>query len=82
MPVMIQLARAARPTEAAVGALSALCSAAARYVCGGSLFAADGASVYHNGSADLIDAELEGEHADVLLAGSRPADATCARVMM
>jgi L-ascorbate metabolism protein UlaG (beta-lactamase superfamily) len=26
-------------------------------------------SIYHNGSADLIDAELEGEQADVLLAG-------------
>ncbi len=31
--------------------------------------AADGASVYHNGSADLIDAELAGEHADVLIVG-------------
>lgn len=29
----------------------------------------DGASVYHNGSADLVDAELAGERADVLLVG-------------
>lgn len=28
-----------------------------------------GASLYHNGSADLIDAELAGLHADVLVAG-------------
>ncbi|MBX3192842.1 MAG: MBL fold metallo-hydrolase [Labilithrix sp.] len=34
----------------------------------GILAKAPGLSVYHNGSADLIDAELEGEHADVLLA--------------
>jgi L-ascorbate metabolism protein UlaG (beta-lactamase superfamily) len=26
-------------------------------------------TVYHNGSADLVDAELEGERADVLLVG-------------
>jgi L-ascorbate metabolism protein UlaG (beta-lactamase superfamily) len=31
--------------------------------------AKDGTSVYHNGSADLVDAELQGEHADVLLVG-------------
>jgi L-ascorbate metabolism protein UlaG (beta-lactamase superfamily) len=30
---------------------------------------ADGASVYHNGSADLIDAELAGAQADVLIIG-------------
>jgi L-ascorbate metabolism protein UlaG (beta-lactamase superfamily) len=35
----------------------------------GILLRAGGTSVYHNGSADLIDAELDGEHADVLLAG-------------
>lgn len=34
----------------------------------GLLIKAPGVSIYHNGSADLIDAELEGEHADVLLA--------------
>jgi L-ascorbate metabolism protein UlaG (beta-lactamase superfamily) len=34
----------------------------------GLLIRAPGVSIYHNGSADLIDAELEGEHADVLLA--------------
>lgn len=34
----------------------------------GLLVKAPGVSIYHNGSADLIDAELEGEHADVLLA--------------
>jgi L-ascorbate metabolism protein UlaG (beta-lactamase superfamily) len=35
----------------------------------GLLIKAPGVSIYHNGSADLIDAELEGEQADVLLAG-------------
>lgn len=35
----------------------------------GILLRAPGVSLYHNGSADLIDAELEGEHVDVLLAG-------------
>ncbi len=30
---------------------------------------ANGRSVYHNGSADLVDAELEGQNADVLLVG-------------
>lgn len=34
----------------------------------GLLVRAPGVSVYHNGSADLVDAELEGERADVLLA--------------
>lgn len=34
----------------------------------GLLIRAPGVTVYHNGSADLIDAELEGERADVLLA--------------
>jgi len=34
----------------------------------GLLIKAPGVSVYHNGSADLIDAELDGEQADVLLA--------------
>lgn len=34
----------------------------------GLLLRAPGVTVYHNGSADLIDAELEGERADVLLA--------------
>lgn len=34
----------------------------------GLLIKAPGVSIYHNGSADLIDAELEGEEADVLLA--------------
>ncbi len=35
----------------------------------GILVKAPGVSVYHNGSADLVDAELEGERADVLVAG-------------
>lgn len=35
----------------------------------GILLRAPGVSIYHNGSADLVDAELEGEQADVLLAG-------------
>jgi L-ascorbate metabolism protein UlaG (beta-lactamase superfamily) len=35
----------------------------------GILLEAAGVSVYHNGSADLVDAELEGAHADVLVAG-------------
>jgi L-ascorbate metabolism protein UlaG (beta-lactamase superfamily) len=34
----------------------------------GLLIKTPGVTVYHNGSADLIDAELDGEHADVLLA--------------
>ena len=34
----------------------------------GLLIKAPGVTIYHNGSADLIDAELEGERADVLLA--------------
>lgn len=34
----------------------------------GLLIKAPGVSIYHNGSADLIDAELDGESADVLLA--------------
>jgi L-ascorbate metabolism protein UlaG (beta-lactamase superfamily) len=34
----------------------------------GLLIKADGVTIYHNGSADLLDAELEGERADVLLA--------------
>jgi len=35
----------------------------------GVLLRAEGAAIYHNGSADLVDAELDGEHADVLLVG-------------
>ena len=35
----------------------------------GVLIKAPGATIYHNGSADLIDAELEGVRADVLLVG-------------
>lgn len=35
----------------------------------GLMIRAPGVSIYHNGSADLIDSELEGEQADVLLAG-------------
>jgi L-ascorbate metabolism protein UlaG (beta-lactamase superfamily) len=34
----------------------------------GILVRAAGISIYHNGSADLVDAELDGERADVLLA--------------
>jgi L-ascorbate metabolism protein UlaG (beta-lactamase superfamily) len=34
----------------------------------GLLIRAPGVSLYHNGSADLVDAELDGERADVLLA--------------
>lgn len=34
----------------------------------GILVKAPGVTIYHNGSADLVDAELEGERADVLLA--------------
>jgi L-ascorbate metabolism protein UlaG (beta-lactamase superfamily) len=37
---------------------------------------ADGASVYHNGSADLVDAELAGERADVVLIGLAGRQAT------
>ncbi|HEY8076265.1 MAG TPA: MBL fold metallo-hydrolase [Labilithrix sp.] len=35
----------------------------------GILLRAPGVTLYHNGSADLLDAELDGERADVLLAG-------------
>lgn len=35
----------------------------------GILIRAPGVTVYHNGSADLVDAELEGENADVLIVG-------------
>jgi L-ascorbate metabolism protein UlaG (beta-lactamase superfamily) len=42
----------------------------------GILIKAPGASVYHNGSADLVDAELDGEHADVLIAGLAGRQAT------
>lgn len=35
----------------------------------GILVKTEGGSVYHNGSADLVDAELDGEHADILVAG-------------
>ena len=35
----------------------------------GILVRAPGVTLYHNGSADLVDAELEGERADVLVAG-------------
>jgi L-ascorbate metabolism protein UlaG (beta-lactamase superfamily) len=35
----------------------------------GILIRAPGVTIYHNGSADLIDAELDGERADVLIAG-------------
>jgi L-ascorbate metabolism protein UlaG (beta-lactamase superfamily) len=38
--------------------------------------AKDGTGVYHNGSADLVDAELEGERADVLLVGLAGRQAT------
>lgn len=43
-----------------------------RYRMGGAygiLLETRGASLYHNGSADLVDAELEGARADVLIAG-------------
>ena len=36
----------------------------------------DGTTVYHNGSADLIDTELGGAHADVLLVGLAGRQAT------
>src|SRR5205823_10941887 len=35
----------------------------------GILVRAGGTTVYHNGSADLVDAELEGKRADVVIAG-------------
>ncbi len=35
----------------------------------GLLIEAGGRRIYHNGSADLVDAEIEGERADVLLVG-------------
>jgi L-ascorbate metabolism protein UlaG (beta-lactamase superfamily) len=42
----------------------------------GILVEADGVRIYHNGSADLIDAELAGEQADVLLVGLAGRQAT------
>jgi L-ascorbate metabolism protein UlaG (beta-lactamase superfamily) len=42
----------------------------------GILLEAAGVRIYHNGSADLIDAELSGEHADVLLVGLAGRQAT------
>jgi L-ascorbate metabolism protein UlaG (beta-lactamase superfamily) len=42
----------------------------------GLMLEAHGVRVYHNGSADLVDAELEGERADVLLAGLAGRQAT------
>ena len=36
----------------------------------------DGVSLYHNGSADLVDAELAGVHADVVLVGLAGRQAT------
>ncbi len=42
----------------------------------GILLEAGGVRVYHNGSADLVDAELDGEHADVLLVGLAGRQAT------
>ena len=51
-----------------------------RYRMGGAfgifIRAADGASVYHNGSADLVDAELTTQRADVLLIGLSGRQAT------
>ena len=42
----------------------------------GIVMRAPGATVYHNGSADLVDAELAGESADVLLVGLAGRQAT------
>jgi L-ascorbate metabolism protein UlaG (beta-lactamase superfamily) len=42
----------------------------------GILVEAPGRSIYHNGSADLVDAALEGAHADVVLAGLAGRQAT------
>ncbi len=42
----------------------------------GVLLNAAGTAIYHNGSADLIDTELEGIHADVILAGLAGRQAT------
>ncbi len=42
----------------------------------GLLIKAPGVTIYHNGSADLIDGELDGERADVLLAGLAGRQAT------
>src|ERR1700722_14327972 len=51
-----------------------------RYRMGGAfgifIAAADGASVYHNGSADLVAAARAGQHADVLLIGLAGRQAT------
>jgi L-ascorbate metabolism protein UlaG (beta-lactamase superfamily) len=61
------------PLPGEVDHVTALPARSSSYRMGGAygilIRAEDGASVYHNGSADLIDAELAGEHADVLLVG-------------
>ena len=60
------------PFEGEVAKVDALPARAHQYRMGGAfgiLLRAGGVSVYHNGSADLVDAELGGERADVLLAG-------------
>jgi L-ascorbate metabolism protein UlaG (beta-lactamase superfamily) len=60
------------PFPGEVAEAPALPAPAWRYRMGGAfgiLLRAPGATVYHNGSADLVDAELEGERADVLLVG-------------
>jgi L-ascorbate metabolism protein UlaG (beta-lactamase superfamily) len=61
------------PLQGEVARVAGLPVHATGYRMGGAygilLRAADGASVYHNGSADLLDAELSGEHADVILIG-------------
>ena len=61
------------PFPGEVSHVSSLPTRARDYRMGGAfgilIRAKDGTSVYHNGSADLVDAELGGEHADVLLVG-------------
>jgi L-ascorbate metabolism protein UlaG (beta-lactamase superfamily) len=61
------------PFEGEVEHVASLPAPARRYRMGGAfgifIRAADGASVYHNGSADLVDAELLTQRADVLLIG-------------
>jgi L-ascorbate metabolism protein UlaG (beta-lactamase superfamily) len=61
------------PFPGSVARVDALPARIHEYRMGGAfgllLRASDGTSVYHNGSADLVDAALSGEHADVLLVG-------------
>jgi L-ascorbate metabolism protein UlaG (beta-lactamase superfamily) len=67
------------PFEGEVSSPPRLPARAWQYKMGGAfglVLDAAGVRIYHNGSADLIDAELDGIHADVLIAGLAGRQAT------